>query len=183
MHQTHYKLLDSSVFKSFFNDINSDSLIGKDLSTWNGDKIETKNLINSKGILFFKEKNIILNDWSTIFWSPKNSDSLIHTDNYDETMCRINFVVFGKGNMNWYEIVDPLKEKVIRHFPDNLQDYYIKYNSYKSKRIIDVWESAENQIAVINAHKPHNIKTTDSTRLVLSIRLQNSFEQVCSLID
>ena len=31
MHQTHYKLLDSSVFKSFFNDINSDSLIGNRL--------------------------------------------------------------------------------------------------------------------------------------------------------
>jgi len=183
MRQIRHKLLSTKV-ESFFNQLDITALfVGKDLTSWNGTRLPTHELINEKGIQFFKSKTIDINSFSTVFINPANHESFIHADNRDHNICRVNYILQGEGKMLWYNLGKNNEKIVTTKFTTGIVDYYIKYEEIESKEIVDVWDGKAGDCALTKINAPHNIITGNLNRVVLSIRINEPFEKLYDILE
>ena len=192
MHTPKYKLLSTN-FKSFFNNLDILAMLtDKELTAWTGSRLRTSELLNKTGLKFFESNNIKLNDFSTVFINPRRHESFIHKDNKGINSCRINYIIHGAGKMIWYKLGDSTEKMIWYKLGDStekivpiagLVDYYVKYNDIEDKEIIDVWDGKKGECALTHITSPHNIITDQSTRVVLSIRLDEPFSKLYDILE
>jgi hypothetical protein len=183
MHNINHKIL-SLDFKNFFKDIDITSMfLNKNLETWNGERLPTTELLNDNGLDFFKSNKIELNDLSTIFITPTNHKSFIHCDTKNNKICRINYILHGEGKMIWYSLNNYTEKTITRNSMYDNAYSFIEYKDISNEEIIEIWDGQSGECAITNINSPHNIVTTDSNRIVLSIKVNESFEKLCELLD
>lgn len=184
MQSTYHKPLDSSYNKilqetDWFQDVNLENY-----TTWGGKRISTKDMLNEFGLNLFDNLKIRLHETSTMFITPKNFESDIHYDTTELDITRLNFIIRGEGKMFWYDLPDSIEylyyiDESKGHLDNN---YFYKFKYINKKIILDTWDGKLGDVALCKIITPHSIHTHNYDRVILSIRIRESYEKVRELL-
>lgn len=146
----------------------------------------TSTFFTEEGINWFANKGIELRPTCMIFTIDGNDVGLIHTDH--PLLYSINFVLQGSGKMQWIDVGDQSPTMKTFDVTRRIIDVPV-FEDCTSNKIIDTWDDAKHNVALVKVNTPHQIiSTTLKKRICLAIRpttesmkLIESFEDVAEL--
>jgi hypothetical protein len=135
--------------------------------------IHLNDVIDSEGLLWFRERNIFLRETVFLFKATKNIQGPFHIDNGHSEFA-INLVISGHGKMQWADnIVGNRIDSILNN------SKYVKYENVTDFKLTDTWEG---DFGIVRILTPHRIVTSDEDRYCISIRSEpkmgiNTFDE------
>ena len=112
-------------------------------------QILTKEFLTDDGIDWFLTKGIKLKSTALLFKIPGNFEGPIHSENHAKNNFAFNFVIEGKGQMQWIENI----QATTKPSTANNTNYTV-YTDINSFEIADVWEG---DIGLVRIDIPHRV--------------------------
>lgn len=142
--------------------------------------LPTVDHMTSEGIEYFKSKGIIFSKNVTCWKCNTNTIGPTHIDGI--ALIGVNFVMKGKGNMEWiHSSVPPVM--VANKIATGQTILAPTFHDLDALTVTDTWNSNEGECAIVRVHTPHRIVTTNEDRYCLSFRLHldhcsETFDQI-----